>query len=392
MTNGSQKRNLAIKFFLALAAFLMCSAAFAGGDWQIEELSQGGVGKYSSMKIDKDGNVHVVFMEDDGDHNAIKYGFWDHNLNRWFVMNVASGGSFCSLALDSQQRPHIAFVDAGSMSGAKLRYAYWNGAEWKITPVPLNADIIAYYASISLDDKDQPSISFYEYTGPRGTDFRVRLRVVRFSGKYWEVQTVDGDNQSGKFNALAIDARGHSHLAYANVRGETAGMRYGYWDGSSWRLEVLEGLPSNQAYVGYSVCLTLDKSGNPNISYSQYSWPFEMKYAVRKEGRWQIEVVDQLAGVGYPDRNAIALDESGQPYISYFDAGLGALRLAHRIQGAWVAETVDDRGVGFTSSLQIDRGVIWIGYADETGHGFKVARRPIKTLQSPQSAAIGQGK
>jgi len=373
---------------MLLAGLLFLLPAFlAAGDWHIEELAHNGTGKFSSMKIDRDGNVHVVFVADDGGSYPVQYGFWDHNVKRWFLMTLASGGSFCSLALDSQQHPHISWVDWGTMSGAKLRYAHWTGSEWKIAPIPLAAETVAYYTSIALDAQDRPSISFYEYNGPRGTDFRVRLRVVRLNGQYWDVETIDGQNQSGKFNALAIDSQGHRHLAYANVNGETAGLRYAYSDGDSWKPEVVEGLPKSQSYEGYSTCLTVDHDGNPHISYSQYSEPFLIKYAVRKGGHWNIETVDQVAGVGYPDRNAIALDDAGQPYISYFDAGQGVLKLAHREAQKWIVETVDSAGAGFTSSLQIDRGVVWIGYADESGNGFKIARRPLKSSEHANSSA-----
>jgi hypothetical protein len=255
--------------------------------------------------------------------------------------------------------------------------------------VPLDAEIIAYYTSIALDAQDRPTISFYEYTGPRGTDFRVRLRVMKFNGSYWQVQTVDGQNQSGKFNALDIDATGATHLAYANVNGMTAGLRYAYSDGTSWKLDVVESLPAIQNYVGYSACLALDKEGNPHVSYAQYSRPYLVKYATRKNGRWKIEAVDQVAGVGYPDRNGIVLDDAGQPYISYYDAGQRSLKLAHREGEKWKVEAVDTNGVGFTSALVIDRGVIWVGYADESGGGFRVAHRAIDAggpAENPLSA------
>jgi len=392
-----QERRVMHRIFrltgLFVVAWMMVSAAIAPAtDWQIEIVDRTGAGKYSSMKVDKEGNLHVAYVVDDGAKNPVKYGFWDHKTKRWFVMTIAQGGSFCSLTLDSQQRPHIAYVDAGTMPGSKLNYARWDGATWKIQAVPLNAEIIAYDSSIALDAHDRPSISFYEYTGPRGSNFRVRQRVVRFNGEYWAVETVDGDNQSGKFNSMAIDAQGHVHLAYANVNGMTAGTRYASWDGASWKLQVLEGLPANQAYVGYSMCLALDREGNPHISYSQYSPPYAIKYAVRKLGQWQIDVVDQVAGVGYPDRNSIFVTEAGQPYVSYFDGGRGSLKLAHREGQKWITETVEGNGAGFTSSLQIDRGVVWISYADEAAASFKIAHRPLSGIDSGAAAATAPGK
>ena len=384
----SRRRTNLKQLMLAAGLLFIWPGFMVAGDWQIEQLTHDGPGKFSSMKIDKDGNVHVVYAVDDGGHYPVKYGFWDHNLKRWFVMTIASGGSFCSLTLDSQQHPHISWVDWGTMPGAKLRYAHWTGTEWKIAPIPLAADIVAYYTSIALDAQDRPNISFYEYTGPKGTDFRVRLRVVRLNGQLWDVETIDGQNQSGKFNALAIDSQGHRHLAYANVNGETAGLRYAYSDSDSWKPEVVEGLPQRQSYEGYSACP--DRGPRRQSSCFVFSIlksiPDQVRSS-RKDGRWNIETVDQVAAVGYPDRNAIVLDDAGQPYISYFDAGQGVLKLAHREMQKWIVETVDSAGAGFTSSLQIDRGVLWIGYADEAGNGFKVARRPLKSSELANSSA-----
>lgn len=351
--------------------------------WKIETLDQSGVGKFSSLKVDKTGNVHVAYVVDDG-KDSLKYAFWDHVLGRWFIMTVAERASFSSLVLDSKQHPHISYADSGTIIGCKLRYAYWDGTSWKNQAVPLAADTIAYYTSIKLDGSDNPSISFYEYNGPRGTAFRVRCRIVTWNGKYWDVTTIDGENQSGKFNSLGIDVNGYLHLAYANVNTHTAGVRYAYWDGKSWQLEVVDDVNSSHSLVGFSVCMVVDKEGNPHLSYTTYgASPASVKYAVRKGGRWQVQVMEQISRVGYPDRNSIALDDEGRPYLSYYDAGQGTLRMAHQEKGQkWMTETIDSNGSGFTSSLQIDQGTVWISYADEANRGLKVARR------APESALV----
>jgi hypothetical protein len=44
---------------------------------------------------------------------------------------------------------------------------------------------------------------------------------------------------------------------------------------------------------------------------------------------------------------------------------------------------VDSHGAGFTSSIQISNGVVWVGYADEASGGIKVAHRALGANESP---------
>ena len=362
---------------------LALAGSLAAADWQVEMVDQMGLGRYTSLKIDKDGNAHLVYVVDDGNRYPLKYGFWDHVLKKWFLMPVAEGASFCSLTLDSKQHPHISWADYGTMSGSKLRYAHWDGTAWKRQAIPLDSDVVGYYTSIALDPADNPSISFYEYRGARDSDHHIRLRNVMWNGTFWEVRTVDGEEGSGKFNAMVSGPNGEMHLAYANVSANTVSMRYARWDGKSWNLEVVEGLAeTNGQAVGYSTAITLDKEGNPHIVYFNISSP-QVRYAVRKNGHWQVQVVDTISKTGYPDRNSIALDEDGTPYISYYDAGRGVLKVAHREAQKWVVETVDSNFSGFTSSLQISGGVLWVSYADESGGGVKVAHVVLRGSSAP---------
>jgi hypothetical protein len=370
-------------------ALLLCGAASSqAGDWQIQSVDNSGPGRSSSLKIDSLGNAHLAFTVEDGNRNPLKYGIWDRGVKRWFVMPVDEGVSTCSLVLDSKQRPHIAYVDFGTGTGAKLRYAHWDGTTWKKQAIPLNSDVIAYYNSIVLDAEDRPSISFYEYRGPKDTEIRIRLRVVTWTGEYWRVGTVDGQEGSGKFNAMAMDAQGRIHLAYANVSAGTAGMRYAYWNGKSWALEVVEGTAENNGEtLGYSVAIAVDSENNPHITYSNASSPM-VKYAVRRNGRWQIQPIERLAAVGYPDRNAITLDARGNPFVSYYDAGRGTIKLAYKQGSRWAAEAFDSNGAGFASSIQIHGDTIWIAYGDDGRQGIKIASSDLASRTAPQASEL----
>lgn len=379
-----QRLRVIVSILLPVVGLTALSGAFSAPGaapepekWQTYTVDATGAGQFSSLKVDDLGDAHIAYVVQDGNRYPLRYAFWDHHLKRWFVMTVAQEAGACSLALDSKRRPHISYADYGTVSGCKLRYARWDGATWKVQAIPLNSDIIAYYNSIALDAHDNPSISFYEYRGPKDSDFKIRLRHVIWNGQYWNVRTVDAEEGSGKFNSMVADGQGHLHIAYANVSAGTAGMRYAFWDGKSWKLDILEGITeSNGGYVGYSACITVDKDGNPHVTYMDES-KRTVKYAVRKNGAWTIETVDVVIGLAYPDRNSIALDKDGTPYVGYYDSGRGVLKLAHREGTKWVTEIVDSNGAGFTNSLQIANGNIWISYSDDFASSLKVARREL---------------
>src|SRR5215472_13875591 len=102
---------------------LYCATVANGAEWEVETLDPTG-GMYSSMQFDVYGNAHVAYL--DPSRHELRYAFWDHGLKNWFTTDVDQSGGFCSLALDSHQRPHISYHDFAG----KLKHASWNGASW----------------------------------------------------------------------------------------------------------------------------------------------------------------------------------------------------------------------------------------------------------------------
>jgi hypothetical protein len=348
----------------------------AAAEWRIDNVDQSGSGRYASMKIDPRGNVHVAYIPEE-DRHPLKYAFWDDAIGRWFTMEIAQYASFCTLTLDSKQRPHISYANHGSGKGAKLHYLYWTGgADWNHQVVSPKGDgVVAYYTSIALDAQDKPVFSYYDYEGPAGVGFLLRLRSVVWAGNYWEVQMVDRSSGSGKFNSIAINSAGQPQIAYANVKAETSGLRYASWNGAAWKTEVLEG-QSGPTPI-YSVAMVLDKKDTPHIAYTDVQKRL-IKYATRQNGAWRIEILDSIRREAYPDRHGIALDDEGNPYISYYDAGDGVLKIAFRSGGKWYVETVAKDYQGFTSSLAIHNNMLWVAFADDAGGSLKVGRRKLQ--------------
>jgi hypothetical protein len=373
---------MSIKWFEGVLAFAALAAALPAAEpvWQTELVDLAGGGKFPSLRIDSHGNAHVSHYDEVD--NRLKYSFWDQHVKKWFTTAIDATRGFCSLALDAQERPHISYLAYGG--DAQLKHAAWDGAAWKTEFIHIRARDISFYTSLTFDEKWNPSISYYEYWGTT-EDYTLHLRNVMWTGEYWAVRTVDTTPGSGKFNAIARDSAGHPHIAYINVKYENSSARYARWNGQGWDISVLEG--RDGPLSGGSAAIVLDKNDTPHLTYSDLAHGI-VKYAVRRNGKWDLQVVDRLAAAGYPDRNGIALDDQGRVYISYYDAGRGVLKLAHKQGEKWVSEEVDGNFAGFTNSLQIAGGTIWIVYSDETGRRLKCARRPVDAAPAAGTTSL----
>lgn len=369
---------------LIVAAGLMWPAALRSADrWEIETVDPGGRASFTSLKVDKSGNVDVAYIPELPSH-PLKYAFWDRSVKRWFTMTVTGAASFCTLVLDSKQYPRISYADHGTGVGARVRYARWDGTSWTIVGVsPATDATVAYFTSIALDAHDNPFFSYYEYLAP-GSVQAIRLRSIFLANEEWEVRVVDPTQGSGKFNSIAVDSKGNPHIAYSNVKYENSGLRYASWDGTAWKVDVIEGTRPGmpQPEPTFSTAMILDKQDNPHIAYTDVEKGL-LKYATRRNGQWQVQVLDRIRP-GYPDRNGIALDADGNPYISYYDEKAGQLNLIFRTGGRWMHETVDRNMSGYTSSIGIDKDTIWISYGDDSEKALKVAHRPIGPMVSSQ--------
>jgi hypothetical protein len=354
-------------------------------EWRTEIVDDVSIGgKFSSLRIDKYGNAHVCHVSEP--EYLLKYSFWDRRLNKWFTTTVDRTRGYTALALDANNHPHISYLGYGD---AQLKHAYWNGSTWNKQPINIKAKDISFFTSITTDADDNASISYYEYWGAT-EDYTLHLRNVSWNGRFWEVRTVDTTPGSGKFNSITRDSTGGLHLAYANVKAEYAGLRYARWNGTTWETKVLEGV--NAPFGVYSVAIAVDKADKPHIVYTDVLNRL-VKYATIQNGAWQLQVVDAILQVAYPDRNGIAIDNNGNPYVSYYDGGRGLLKVASRKdQTTWVREIVDQNFSGFNSSLQIHDGTIWLTYADESGHRLKCARRSLDAPPTPAEKTISQSR
>ena len=333
------------------------SDLFGDLSYQISYLADD-VGRYSSIAIDSNDCPHISYS--DLGNLDLKYAYWDGNS--WNIETVDAAGEVgftTSLALDGNDYPHISYFDYSNLD---LKYAYWDGSSWNIETVDISGDV-GYTNSIKLDSSDFPHISYYDIGNGD-------LKYAYWNGNSWNIEVVDTIGYVGYFNSIALDDDEYPHISYFDY---TNGyLKYAYWDGGSWSIEFID----TDSRVGQYNSLVLDNNGNPHISYHQYEDERSLRYAKWTDSSWNIEIIDDLPGMGKLGRyTSIVLDNMGYPCISYTDLTNGDLKYAYWTGSNWNKESVDTAGtVGYYTSLALDsNNNPHISYSDFGNSNLKYA-------------------
>lgn len=198
----------------------------------------------------------------------------------------------------------------------------------------------------------------------------------------------DGDGSStnlGEFSDLAI-VDGEPAIAYYDAtNGE---LRYAERSGGTWTEAVIDADGDGTSTdVGTWASLAVLDSGEPAVAYYDETNQ-ELRYAERSGGTWTDVLVD---ADGEGTSTEVGLEPSlivlasGNPAISYQDATAGELRYAERDSGTWSDVLVDADGegtstdVGYNSSLvELSAGPA-IAYVDREVDSLRFARRESGT-------------
>ncbi len=172
---------------------------------------------------------------------------------------AADVGRDSSIAIDSDDHPHIAYHD---IHWENLKYAQWTGSLWSIVVV----DSAGYdnKPSLALDSSDNPHISYthgslYEYKNRT-------LKYARWTGTAWNIETVDSTGDVGMSPSLALDSSGNPHISYTDWTNKN--LKYARWTGSAWSIEVIDAIGDvSGSHLCAHTSLALDSEDRPHISY-----------------------------------------------------------------------------------------------------------------------------
>lgn len=330
-------------------------------DWTTQVLQyQLKVGAFTSLDIDRDGSLHLVYFQDNNDtiwyaHNDS--GDWEYEK----VQAEVGHGFHLSMALDSQGRPHFAYHNLKTRrTSAYLWYRFRSDSGW--SDMFRERDYHVFNSDISMDlGPDGSPYFIYQ------SDYDNSLMVAQFDPAVgFASQKVADASPDCQSLPIVVDSRGDPHICFCT----RTGLVYAYRQGGQWKFETVD--PEED--TGTFSDLFLDNNGNPHVAYYDPD-TYLLRYAHRiTDGSWKMRVVDRDGDVGrFP---SLVVDPAGGVHISYYDASNTALKYAYWNGEHWSIQIVDDAGdVGQYNSLALDpvSGAPRISYYDADRADLKLA-------------------
>ncbi len=277
-------------------------AYYDGRAWQIQHVDTDVDSAATSLVLDTADRPHIAYWGNSP--GTLRYAY--HDGTTWQLATVdyvrCPGDCDLALALDLFGRPHIAYRGYWAPYTAGLKYAYYDGVQWRTEVVDdVDYEYNSYDLSIAINAVGQPSISYSD----SGT-----LKYAQYRDGGWQIETIG----VGSHTSLVLDAAGRPYLSYQGDEG----LAYAYYDGTGWQEREVD----NDLYGVEDTSLALDTQGQLHISYVQIVCIklcifYSLRYASQSEGRWLFYPVTADAFAPAP----LVLDPAGWPHLVYRSGG-----------------------------------------------------------------------
>ncbi len=310
-----------------------------GGDWSCFSPVDWNLMEHPSLAVDDGDDIYFAALDS---LSIMLVSYIDGVIDEQNLGVHRRAEEDVSLALDTQGRPHVAYLLSYDfeVEPTMLFYGSRIDDEWTMTHIA-SAGTCAGWPKLTLDAQDHAHIVHLDAAN--------HLTYTTDASGAWTTATVDASGAIDETFTQTLDDAGRVHVLYRNntqhcmcVAHQTAG---------GWSVEkILAGYPSSPDAMAF------DNAGRLHVIFLSSSG--QTVYGRYAGGVWSFEI--PLPETTSLEEQALAVDSAGQPHIVYVDSPLYAYHLCKN-GGVWQTEQVFFLGNSTGLSIDIDDNDIIYG-------------------------------
>jgi len=268
----------------------------------------------------------------------------------WKIDTIVPAGTNAflpALAVDKNGNPYISYLDDND---GYVKYAFKNGTNWSISPVARVANSNGTVANgglsaIALDAANNPHVTYYDYGNGQ-------LKYAKKIGSSWTTIVIPLPNDPKMSYAspfipwadcsIVLDTTtGVAHISL-QMSGGLSGFVLGYWRPGYAHALIVDSKDGNS---GYQNAIALDASGFPGISYEARGpggitggHDGFLKYAHWNGSAFTVDSIASIPAIYWQDHLTSLNFYNNFPHIVYF--GQGGYKHSYKSGASWTSEAI----------------------------------------------------
>jgi hypothetical protein len=215
--------------------YMLKYGSWTGSNWSIQILDESSDIYRISLALDTNNVAYLLYSYTIWHYTGrsyltsqtVKLAIYENSIwsNQTVVSNLSNYGH---MVLDSQGFPHFIYEVKNRESRDKtLFYASWDGSAWNKEIVFSNVSLKVSSVNINmgglaLGSYDYPHIA---YVTLEPNDYSASVMYASWTGRYWEVRTVDSNHTAKGQCYLAVGSNGNPHISYLITPSGGSGAR-----------------------------------------------------------------------------------------------------------------------------------------------------------------------